>query len=478
MPDSKQGLGLQVTSLTIARFIPIFGALAVSVTLTRILSQAEYGHYRSIWLLFLLAGPVISSSLNNALYHRGEKKSYSNPIRAVALLSVVAGVVLGSIISFGAPFWAEILHIPHLVTAIQLFGIFVMLVIISGMAEPVFMLIERKKWLLGYNLICQISEYAFIVIPFLMGYSITDVMGFMLIFPSLRMIFLIWLYFAHTNKATEITAEVRKISSYSFGLFMMGIAGYAAYQMDTWIVRLFTEDDALFALFEIGARKIPLIGAVTSAVSSTLILTYSQLTAGGDERPFLHQIKRSSTLLMHIAVPVLIVLFLFAEEVLIILYQKYAAAAPIFRIYLIIVLTNFIFADVYLLAKGKSREVARVSWSELTLNLILSIAFYKIWGWMGPAFASLAGHILYVFLCFRLARNIGEVKFKDFLPDNMLFTFSAYLTVSYVLMIVCELFLSEILSFFIVLLSVTVLVGFQKRAEVKDFIMLITSQRA
>lgn len=478
MPESKQGLGLQVTSLTIARFIPIFGALAVSVTLTRILTQAEYGHYRSIWLLFLLAGPVISSSLNNALYHRGEKKSFSNPVRAVVLLSVIAGIVLGSIISFGAPFWAETLHIPHLITAIQFFGIYVMLLIVSGMAEPVFMLIERKKWLLGYNLISQISEYSFIVIPFLMGYSITEVMGFMLIFPLLRMIFLIWLIFSHTNQATEIPAEVKKISSYSFGLFMMGIAGYAAYQMDTWIVRIFTEDDALFALFEIGARKIPLIGAVTSAVSSTLILTYSQLTVGGDEKPFLHQIKRSSTLLMQIAVPVLIVLFLFAEEVLIILYQKYAAAAPVFRIYLVIVLTNFIFADVYLLAKGKSREVARVSWAELTLNLVLSITFFKIWGWMGPAFASLSGHILYVLLCFRLARNYGDVHLRDFLPENIIFTFSVYCIVSYLFMIVCNLIFPEIISFFVVLFSVSALVGIQKRAEIKDFIKILTSSRA
>lgn len=477
MPDSKQGLGLQVTSLTIARFIPIFGALAVSVTLTRILSQVEYGHYRSIWLLFLLAGPVITTSLNNALYHRGEKNAYSNPLWAVVVISVLAGSVLGMVIIAGAPFWSEILNIPHLLTTIKLFGVFVTIGIVSGIAEPVFILIERKKWLLGYNLISQVAEYAFIVVPFIMGYSITEVIGFMLIFPSLRLIFLAWLIFSHTHKPAQLSGEIRKISSYSFGLFMMGIAGYAAYQMDTWIVRLFTDDDALFAMFEIGARKIPLIGAVTSAVSSTLILRYAQLTAGGSEAPFLKQIKRSTTYLARLAIPLLIVLFIFAEEVLIILYEKYAGAAPVFRIYLIIVLTNFIFADVYLLAKGLSREVARISWAELILNLILSITFYHLFGWLGPAFASLAGHLLYVSLCFYLAKKRGEVRFQDFLPDGIARTIVGYILISYLLTYILTLYLSNIISFVVILSIVGAIVLIQNRDDIKDFLKMLSAGR-
>lgn len=414
---NNQQTGLEVTSLTLARFIPIIGALLVSVALTRILSQELYGHYRSVWLLFVLAGPILSSSINNTLYHRTEQNTSGAVLGSGLVMSLIAGVMLGGIILFGASFWAEVLNIPHLVTAIQYFGIYVVGTLVSGIAEPVFMMLHRKKWLLSYNLINSVTEFALVAGLFYLGWSITEVLAVLLWLPILRSFFIGGLIVFNGASLRSGTLEVKRSFGYMTGLFWMGFAGYAAYQIDTWLIRLLVSDDALFATYEIGARKIPLVGAVVSALASTLLMRYSGDLSSKRHEAFVLNIRKASGLLVRLIVPGLFVLFVFSEEFLTILYQKYAAAAPVFRIYLVIVLTNFLLFDVYLLARGKSKTVAIISWGELIVNISLSYGLFLLIGWLGPPIATLSGHIAYVAGALWFIHSRYQVDVRSLMPD-------------------------------------------------------------
>src|SRR5690606_35627168 len=103
--------------------------------------------------------------------------------------------------------------------------------------------------------------------------------------------------------------------------------------------------------------------------------------------------------------PFVIILFVFAEEALVLLYGKFGESAPIFRIYLVIVLIHFLFADVLLLTFGKSNWIAIVAFFECGVNIFLSIYLLNIFGLNGPAVSTLISKLITVALCYFITFN-------------------------------------------------------------------------
>lgn len=407
--------------MTIARFITIGTALVVTMVLTRIISEHEYGAFRKLWLIYLILGPAFINALASTLYYRGGAGKPEHAVAVNLLLGGAAGLLTGALALFGAGFWAEGLNLPGLEAGFRLFAPYMALAVFAGIAEPLFITLNRKKWLVSYSLGYNLLEACLIIGGFVFRLELPYIMLLMALGPALRAAFVVTASLKSMERWPAFSAlrgEASASLNYAAGMFLLAVTSTAALYADKWIIALFFESDRLYAVYEIGARKIPFVIALTSAVSAALVSEYSKQLTSGSYDAALREARKASQRLSMLLLPVLAVLFVFAEQTLFLLFGGYADSAPIFRIYLLTVLTQLVFPQSMLLALGRSDVNAKFSVAELLFNVALSIALVLWIGFAGPALATLASHVMFTAALFWYCRAHYGIRVRSLVPGR------------------------------------------------------------
>ena len=408
--------------MTFARSLNAVFALIVAMVLTRLLEIDAYGQYKKLWLVFAVTGPVIVASLVNTLYYRG---GAGNNIRSVFWTAfILAGfysLIAGGVGYFGAEKWADLFNAPDLAGVYRNFALWMVIATFAGIGEPLFIIKKRHKWLLYYNVSYNIVEAAMIITPFAIGFPLKHVVLVMTIGPTLRSVFLFWFLFKEGGRFpgwSAIWQEMPVSLKYGLGIMATSFVGMAVSEVDKWVIGRFFESDYIFAVYAVGARRIPFIAALTNSVSSSLVLQYSAEMKRGNYSNFLFSVKNITNRLFLVIVPLLVILFVFSEELMILVFQKYEASAPIFRIYLFNIMATLLFPHSMILSMGMSQIQARIGSMELVFNIVLSILLVQWIGLYGPAIATLMGHLFYVGANMHYCKTHYHTRYRDFLPSR------------------------------------------------------------
>jgi O-antigen/teichoic acid export membrane protein len=398
-------------------------ALFVAMILTRLLEEEVYGIYRKVWLIYGISGPIFISSLVNTLYYqRSDPEATNRSVWGAVLLSVGYGGLVSAFLWIASPWLADLINAP-IAQALQNFAWYAGLSVVAGLAEPLFVLAHRKKGLLAYNLGYNLIEASLIAGAFYLGYPLERVMLVMAMGPALRLIILVvWLFRGsyHWPGLREAVSVIPESLRYGVGLMLTAIVGIAVKDIDNWIVSWAFQSNVIYAIYAIGARKVPFISAYTNSVSSGLVMQFSPQLKQGDFRAIGSSIRTQTNRVWLLLVPALMVGWIFTEEILVWVFEKatYAQSAPIFRIYLLLLIPNMLFPQSVLLGTGKSYVQARFSMIELVLNIGLSILLVRAIGLVGPAWASLVGGLTYTWLHMWYCRKQYGMSMRRFLPDG------------------------------------------------------------
>lgn len=402
----------RITSITAARSVSIVSALLVSMVLARIISVQALGEYKTVWILYGVLGPIFTSSLTGLLYYRGaNKENVSEVIVSGLIWSSLAGLFMFLVTWFGFPLWEYLFHADGQIIAFRNFAIYLFFSGFTSPIEAIFILKRRNKWLFAHNVISNLIEFSCVVVPYSLGYDIEVVTRWLIVAPYLRASFLILFTWHDWNqiKWSTFFNGFKSDGNYVLGLAVVALAGIVSVQIDSWFVRWFYEDTALFAEYVIGARKIPFLSALLSSVSAALIL---QIGKQLRERKFgevFAQINPLASTLFSLLLPFLVLFLVFAKEIMLLLFGGFEASAPVFQIYIGTVLVHFLFPDTILLAMGKSSRVIQASLIEIVFNVVLSISFLYWIGFTGPAWATLISHVIYIWVCMIFVRaETGE----------------------------------------------------------------------
>lgn len=392
------------------------------MVLTRLLSESEYGAYRTVWILYGVMGPVVTSALTGLLYFRaGEQANVANTLASVSVWSVFFGLIMAAFMALGFPIWKIIFHADGLQTAFLHFSVYLFFSGVTSSIEAIFIIKERKKWLFAHNLVSNSIEFSSVVIPFSLGYSLETVTLLLIIAPFLRTIFMILFIWKDVIAANWKNLKTVFLSDgkYMSGLLLITLSGIAAVQLDSWVIRWFYEDNAIFAIYTVGARKIPFLSALMSSVSAAIIVQIGKLLKEGKLHEAMPFLARTSGAIASIMLPFIAVVFVFAEELILLLFGGYKESAPIFKIYLGTVLVHFFLTDTILLAKGKTNLVLRAGVVELMVNIALSIPSVYVIGITGPAWVTLITHVVFVLLCAKLVN-------KEFSTHQSILTYVSF----------------------------------------------------
>ncbi|MEQ1743792.1 MAG: lipid II flippase MurJ [Saprospiraceae bacterium] len=205
---------------------------------------------------------------------------------------------------------------------------------------------------------------------------------------------------------------LRQYGWFSAPLVANLLVGNLVLLFDSWLVGWYFQDESVFALFRYGSREFPLATALATALGTAM----TAHIAANPARAGLTELKNQGIRLFHIVFPSTIVLLFLSKKLFPVVFSPaFAAAAPLFNIYLLLTASRVLLPNAIVLAKGQPRAILAVGLAELAIKIILGLLFVQAWGLAGLAWSAvLAFWVEKIGLIWYLEKRMG-VRTSDWL---------------------------------------------------------------
>ena len=427
---SKKSLSYQVGVLTLGSVLSYVVVFFVPIVNVRSLTVDHYGYYRQFWLLFETISPLLILGFPRSLMYylprtdRSEEKSiYITQsivfLFATSLIAIVIYTVMGRVL--GAGFGALV---RAFYVRLCLFTVFM---ILSSYMDTVFVAEKKVVRQAMYvpvasavlaatvmsvswktrdvdALVTAITVYALARFLFAMGYSWRAYK------PRLRLVSL---------------ATMKEQLSYAIPLGLSSIVVTLLGQSDKFIINRFLGREA-FAIYSIGAFQIPLVNLVRGSIANVTFPLMAQYEKAGRIEDILHLWRRSTLALSVVFFPLFVLLEVTAKPFINVLFtDTYAAAVPVFAIYLLIFVRSTADCGVVINAFKKQAYAATVVGIALVLNIALGVTLYYQMGRLGVPLACVITYwTMHLVLLFKSA-SLLRVPFSAVLPwGGLLYRFA------------------------------------------------------
>jgi len=416
-------IGTNSLVLTITRGFSIVVMIIYFMILSRFLSLQEYGTFSQILLVSQFALIIfdmgLSSSINYFLSKEetdeGKKNFLSSFFTLIFLITLISGFLLFffdsyiskffnnpaiSVYSFAfliIPFsivsktsFDNILIVSNKVNNLLFFKVFHSVLLLISVSLSFYFKIQFKEFLILYILI----EF----------------------FSSL--IFLGYVNFKLNTLRFKIDIKLTKtILKFSIPLGLASSLSTINIQLDKFVIGRFFDTEKL-AIYTNASKEIPVTIFSMSIIAVLMPIIVRELKRKNYSKSL--ELWNKSNELSLILISYFISIFLvFAPEVITVLYsKKYLDGVSIFRVYSIVLFLRFTYWGMFLNAMGKTKFIFYSSLISLVLNLFLNILFLKIFGIVGPAWATFFSFfIVALFQLFITSKeiSISFLKIFDFL---------------------------------------------------------------
>jgi O-antigen/teichoic acid export membrane protein len=331
------GLTHRALSLGAANAFDYGIQLLLPVVLVRCLDPEAFGQYRLLWLAAGTVMAIVTQSMAGSLYYflprsaAGAKRLYINQV----LLFLAAAGLAGA--------WAVSRWNPWLPSQMQVLashGIivpaFVLLWVIASLLDLLPTIEERVRWQAAATVGLASLRALSLSLAALLTQALAPVVVVLLAFVAFKTVLLL-VYVARFHGIGGPVFERRAFADQFRQAAPFGAAG-ALYglraQADQWVAAaLFSVSQ--FASFSIAAVLGPLVNLFRQSVIQAFLPSMSRLQAGGDLRGMLRLNAGANALTATLIFPLLAFIFVYAEEIVSVVYTgAYANAAPAMRVYI------------------------------------------------------------------------------------------------------------------------------------------------
>ncbi|MBI4575342.1 MAG: lipopolysaccharide biosynthesis protein [Planctomycetes bacterium] len=390
LADKAGFLALGQGAARLARF-------AFGIVLVNLLCVADYGLYQQVWLVYSLAEMVMGGAVGNAVvyrFHQVPREDRPAVIHAAALVGLAAGALVALGLAAAAAPLAALLG-PGVEGPLRVFSLYCLLSLPGYYLYPVLHCLDRSVEVAPYTVLFTVIEGGTVVGAAALGASVTGLVLAVTGAAALRLV----VTAAATVRLVGLPAggvgrAARDLVAYALPL--CGSRGVLAVdeQLDRWFVAWAYPVDT-FAVYVRGATRLPLLGIVSSSAVSVVQPTLAELYRAGDTRRFCavwHASLRKVALVLFPSA----VFFLAAGEAFFrsVFPPAYAAGAPVFRLYLLLLFFQITaFSNIYMVT-GRSAWLLPISLGQTAVHLVavaLAIGpMGQTLGLVAPAVATVA----------------------------------------------------------------------------------------
>jgi len=331
-------LGQRALSLGAANAFEFAVQFLLPVVLTRYLDTSAFGQYRLLWLAVGTVMAVAPLAMPASLYYflpRSDGATKRLYVNQTLVFLALAGVVSGWAVSSWNP-WLPV-KLRGLADHEAIVPAFVVLWVVASLLDLLPAAEERVAWQAKATVGLAALRAAALSLAAVLTRELGPVLLVLLGFVALKLAVLL-AYVARHHRLHGPILRWKAFADQVRYAAPLGAAG-ALYslrvQADQWVVAsLFSL--GTFASFSIAALIGPLVHLFRQSINFTFLPSMSRGQAAGDVLGMLELNGRANVMAAALLCPLLAFVFVFAEEIVTIVYTGvYVDAAPIMRVYIV-----------------------------------------------------------------------------------------------------------------------------------------------
>jgi len=396
-----------------------------AMVLIRLFSKEDWGTYRQILLVFMMASPLLSMGLSQSIMYflPTEKKEQQGQriLEAACLLSLGGFLYYLVIVLGGNVLIAEAWNNPRLASLLIIVAPIALFTLAVQIVAPTLISTQRVTMAAVFGVVTGLSLAIVSVVTALICPELEIVITARVFTQIGLFVFAAFLIFKYFPIKAPTWGGAKLQLAYGLPLGLSTAVGVIFRNVDRAMVSSFCEIEQ-FAVFDRGAMELPLIGVITGSMTAILLVDYKVMFSTGkthDVLPLLHRaVEKSAVILM----PVMCFLFLFAPEFMVCMFgQEYHESHSVFRVYLLLLPCRTLVFSSIALAAGKTKELALIPVAALVVNVVLNFFAIRTFGYIGSAFATV--FVIYFISNLGralLARKVLGCTLIEFLPFKIL----------------------------------------------------------
>jgi O-antigen/teichoic acid export membrane protein len=399
-----QGLKRRALSLGAANAFEYAIQFLLPVVLVRCLDEHAFGQYRLLWLVAGTALAVVTQSMAASLFYylpRSDPPAKRMYISQAMLFLLGAGLVGAWAVSGWNP-WR-----PQSLQALQDYeGIvpaFLALWILASLLDLLPTIEERVAWQARATI--GLATLRAVVLA-LTAY-ITGEFGPVLVMTLVFVVFKVAVLLGYVARfhglggpyvgRAAFADQVKRAAPFTAAGALYGLRA----QADQWVAAAVLSL-GMFAAFSVAAVLAPMVNIFRQSVIQAFLPSMSRLQAAGDLPGMVELNSRANATVGALVFPILAFAFVFAEEIVTLVYtQTYIAAASVMRVYILglVALSIELVTVMVLLRQGPF--AIRVNLIALPISVAVSIAMADRIGIAGAAVGSVSAVFVDVALTLR-----------------------------------------------------------------------------
>lgn len=379
----------QAGLITLAEFFRFGIKAVIGILLARMLSPAELGSYRQLFLIYTTISTLMLMGIPQSLIYFLPRLNTLEDRRIhvgkIMNLSFVLSVVFALVLMLFRGLIADKFNNPQLSGLLFIYAAYPVFMFSSSLYSYVMLGQQNASAAARFTLFSVGTDAVLILGAAFFTRELVWIVVGVIAAASLQ-----WLYsrirlFSYRAPFRLDAAFYKMQFAYALPLGLSSLIGMLSVQLDKIVISAFF-DPASFAIFSIGAMELPFISIFTNSVNSVLIPNMSREdTKSGISGLFRAAVRKNALFI----IPTAFVCYLFANQIITWLYtDTYLQAVPFFKVYLFILPLRVVTFGALLLAIGKTRLILINSIFTLVSNLILNVILVKALGMMGAAIAT------------------------------------------------------------------------------------------
>ena len=417
----KSSIGGDTIKLSISKIIVTTFSLIMVMVLSRITTLKEYGTYSQIILTVNLGIAFIMLGLPNSVNYflaRAENESDKhNFVSIYYTLTTVLTFVVGILLLILSPWIVKYFNNKGLFQYTYILLILPWAKFMNNSVDNILVVSKKTKLLLYYRVIHSALLVGAVYYVYFQGYGLNE---YFKAFLFTEVVFALLVYVIVNNSITKISIKINRklikdIFKFSIPIGAASLIGTLNIQFDKLIVGKVLGTNEL-ALYTNASKEMP-VNMIAVSLTVVLLPRLVEYVKANKIIAANKLWKESVIMSYYIICFFSMVFFVFSSDMLVLLYsEQYVQGANVFRIYSLVLLLRTTYFGIMLNSIGKTKFILYSSILTMISNIILNYIFINLFGFEGPAIATLLSLTIMALMQLIATSHVIKVKFKDLFP--------------------------------------------------------------
>ncbi len=305
-------------------------------------------------------------------------------------------------------------------------------IIFSGpvnLVEYAYLLLDKPLRIIYFGVLTFTLQLFCVTLPIIIGFDLGYGLYGLVLVNILRFI---WLGFI-ILKYSKIQLSVKFIQEFlilSAPLVTSFLLSGSAQYIDGFIIS-YKFDEATLAIFRYGAREVPVYVLLINAFGNAMTPSFA---IKDNLKQSLTELKKGTENLMNWMFPTAFFLIISSKYLFPLVFNKnFIESAFVFNIYLLILITRFIFSRIILIGFKDTKPILYSSIVEIIINVALSFALINLWGIYGVAFATFVSYVIEKIILITILNKKYNILLGQYVNVKKLYLFSAILLICWII---------------------------------------------